>query len=364
LRNLQAQDLGFDRQHVLLVSTAPVQTGRQGPALADFGQAVRERLAALPGVLSASLSVAGMLNGSDGGNPSEALRVEGQAPKPGLGLGRVAVAPGFFETVGTALVAGRDFTERDTDTAPPVAIISERMARFFFGHENPLGKRFGWPGETGYTTEIIGVVKDARHGTPRDQRGLYYVPYRQQQRLLGAMWVVVVRTAGNPSGITARVRQELRELDPNLPVLRINTIAEQSNDLLVQERLLATLASAFGVLAMLLVCLGLYGVISYAVARRTNELGIRLALGATPAAVLRLVLKENLWLVLVGIALGVSVALAAARLISARLFGISPTDPLTIVAAIALLLAVAALAAFFPARRVARVDPLVALRHE
>ncbi len=197
------------------------------------------------------MSVGGMLNGSDSGNPSVALRVEGQTSKPGLVLGRGTVTPGFFEAVGIPLVAGRDFTERDTADAPQVAIISQTMARFFFGRENPIGKRFGWQGEAGYPTEIVGVVKEAKHGTPRDEWGIYYVPYRQNQRLLGAMWVVAVRTAGAPTGIAARVRQEFLEIDPRLPVIRINTIEEQVNEVLAQERLVTALAGFFGALAVL-----------------------------------------------------------------------------------------------------------------
>src|SRR5262249_48136589 len=200
----------------------------------------------------------------------------------------------FFETAGLALLAGRDFTEQDNEKAPRVAIINETMARFFFGDENPIGKRFGMADDVGTPIEIVGVAKDAKFGTPRDTGLTEYWPYRQ---IIGLMRTtcVEVRTAGNLTAIAARIRQELQDLDPNLPVLKIDTVEQQLNDVLVQERLLAILASFFGVLAVLLACLGLCGVISYAVTRRTNEIGIRLALGATPAAVLRMVLKESLW---------------------------------------------------------------------
>jgi predicted permease len=342
-----------------------VRTGRTVPALADFAKTVQERLSSLPGVLSASISNGGVLDGSvSGRSNSETLSFQGQSPKPGLTVRPLAVSPGFLATVGTPLVAGRDFTEGDTDKAPQVAILNETMVRFFFGSENPVGKRFSAMGEEGFPIEIVGVVKDSKLGTPRDQRGAWYYPYRQNTRFLRLNWCVAVRTSGQPTALAMSVRQALRELDPNLPVLKITTIEGQLDHVLAQERLMAMLSGFFGLLTVLLSCLGLYGVISYTVARRTNEIGIRLAMGATRASVLRLVLKESWRLILGGIALGVPMALAVTRLISTRLFGVSPTDPLTMGAVTTLMLAVGTLAAFLPARRASRVDPIVALRYE
>jgi ABC-type antimicrobial peptide transport system permease subunit len=174
--------------------------------------------------------------------------------------------------------------------------------------------------------------------------------------------MIAARTTGDPLAMAAAVRRELREVDPRLPIIRINTIAEQLDDILMQDRLVAALSGFFGALSGLLACAGLYGVISYSVARRTREIGVRLALGATPAAVLRMTLKESLWLTLAGVAIGIAVAMAATRLVSARLFGVGAADPLTIVVAALLMMAVAALSAFLPARRAAKVDPLIALR--
>lgn len=364
LRNLRTQDLGFDREHVLLVWTAPVQTGRVGPALPDLYQRMQERLSNLPGVLSAMVSTGGMLQGGDEGGLSETLKVEGQEPKPGLVIREVTVTPGFFETLGMPLLAGRDFTDQDTDKSPSVAIISETMARFYFGDENPVGRRFAGSGEAGSGTEIIGVVKDAKHGTPRDKRGIEYVPYRQNTRVLRLPWCAAVRTAGSPTAIASSVRQGLKELDPNLPVLKIATIDEQLDGVLLKERLIAALSGFFGVLSVLLACLGLYGVISYSVVRRTNEIGIRLAMGGTPAGVLRMMLKESLTLVLVGIVIGVPATLATSRLISSLLFGIGAADPLTLVAATLMIVTVAGLAALLPALRASRVQPMIALRYE
>ncbi len=327
-------------------------------------------------VVSASALNGGVLTGylPTLGRASVGMRVEGQPPKPSNLLGgRSFVTPRFFETMGIPLVAGRDFTELDNETAPRVVIINETMARFYFGDENPVGRLVRWSADDPAPTEIVGVVKDFIRGTPRGfalPEFSTYFPYRDrealnrgaQSRLRGMM--AAVRTSGDPLKLAARIRQELREIDPNLPVIRINTIAEQLDDVLAQERLIATLSVFFGALAVVLACIGLYGVISYSVARRTNEIGIRLALGATPAGVLRMVLKESLWLALAGIALGALAALAAARLISTLLFGVSAADPLTMAGAIALMLAVTALAAFLPARRAAKVDPMIALQCE
>jgi predicted permease len=365
MRNLRAVDLGVDRQHLLLVWTSPGQTGRQGPALANLIHTLQDRISSLPDVISASASRTGLLTGTpeSSGAPSEDMKVEGQAPKAGLLAVLVQIAPQYFETIGSPLLLGRDFTERDTETSPQVVIINQTMARFYFGDQNPIGKRIGFSREVGTPWEIVGVVKDVKFGTPREKKIVIYSPYRQQINSLRNT-CMLVRTVGNPSNVAALVRHELRDIDPNLPVLRIDTIEEQLNDVLVQERLLSALSSFFGAVAVLLACLGLYGVVSYGVARRTNELGVRLALGATPGKVLGMVLKESLWLVVVGIVIGVPIALAATRLISARLFGISSADPLTIALAVSLMIGVASLAAFLPALRAAKVDPLVALRYE
>ncbi|HEU4388220.1 MAG TPA: ABC transporter permease [Blastocatellia bacterium] len=362
LHNLRATDLGADRQHVMLVWSAPGQTSRQGPKLADLCHTVQERLSSVTGVVSASMSSRGLLTGNDGGAPSATARVEGQAPKAGLFLGRTAVVPGYFETVGMPFLSGRDFTERDNESAPKVTIINETLARFFFDDQNPVARRIAL-GDDDTPLEIVGVVKDAKEGTVQGKGGMAYGPYRQLIGLMRTM-CIVVRTSGNPTGLSTQVRQTLLDIDPNLHVLKITTIEDQLNDVLAQERLIAGLASAFGALAMVLACLGLYGVISYSVARRNNEIGIRLSLGAAPGAMMRMVLRESLVLVMVGITLGLPVTLASARVISTKLFGISPADPLTTISAVLVMIAVSALAAFLPARRAARVDPMVALRSE
>jgi predicted permease len=363
LRNLKSQDAGFYRDHLLLIWTAPDHEGRQGAALANLYESVMERVGSLPGVRAASPSAFGLLGGH-GGSPVP--HVEGYTPKPQED--RIVpwslVAPGFFDTVGIKLLLGRDFTLRDRETAPRVAIINETMAHYYFGDQNPVGKHFGMRRDTGTPIEIIGVVRDAKYVSMRDKDArMIYIPYRQDLAHLYQL-CVAVRTDGNSPGLTARVRDELRGIDPNLPILKIDTAEDQLDESLVDERLIAALSGFFGVLAVLLACLGLYGVMAYRTARRTNEIGIRLALGASSGGVLAMVLRESMWLVLAGIAVGVPVTLAATRLIAAKLFGVSPTDPITIGVAISLLIAVAASAGFLPARRASRVDPMVALRYD
>jgi predicted permease len=362
LRNLKGQDLGIDRQHLLLAWTAPGQTGRQGQALGDFCRTAIDRISSLPGVSSVSACNRGLVEGgSDSGGTSDLLIVEGQPAKAGLTIMNVSVTPTFFETAGMPLLAGRAFTERDTDTAPPVVIINETLARFLLDGQNPIGTRIGWPNRG--MQEIVGVVRDGKHGTPRDRRGITYFPYRQN---ITAMRTTVfeVRTTGSPASVSTEIRQQLSEIDRGLPIFKIDSIEEQLNDALAEERLIAGVSGLFALLAVLLACLGLYGVISYTVARRTGEIGIRMAIGATRAGVLGMVLKESLLICIVGAGVGVAVSLVATRLISSRLYGVSPTDPLTIVAATLLMISVAALAGFIPAHRAAKVDPIVALRFE
>ena len=366
LRNLRSRDLGFERTHVLLIWTLPGVTGRHGPALAELWHIVQERLSALPGVTFVSASNRGSLSGLTGANAA-AIRVEGQVPnETGILQTWTFTAPGFFETMGIPLLAGRDFTDRDNRTSTPVVIINESMARYYFGDQNPVGRRVGYPSDTGTPRVIVGVVKDSANDSPRENpRGMSYFPYRDRSATdprIGGM-CVAVRTSGEPLAVAASVRRELQDLDTSLPVLKVDTVDQQLDDVLSQERLIAELSGFFGAFAALNGCLGLYGLISFSVARRTSEVGIRLALGATRSCVLGMVVKEGMLLVLAGLVIGVPAALAVTRLISSRLYGVSPTDPLTIVAATSLMIAVALLASLIPARRASRVDPMVALRY-
>jgi predicted permease len=277
----------------------------------------------------------------------------------------VAVSPGFFDAAGMRIVAGRDFSPHDLQNSPKVAILSQSAVRFFFGSENPIGKRMtGRPADEGYPYEIVGVASNAKYGTIRDDRFIEYMPVLQNPNLMRSKMCIAVRATANPASLASLVRRELRDIDPTLPVLRIDTVEEQLDSVLAQERMIAQLTGFFGGLTLLLACMGLYGVISYAVARRTGEIGIRMALGATRGGVLGLILKESMLLAAAGIVIGTLGALGATRLIASRLFGVNATDPLTFGGAILLMTVVTALAAFLPARRASVVDPIEALRHE
>ena len=371
LRNLTSEGLGFDRERLLLVWALPGQTGGRGAAAADFWRTAMDRVAAMPGVISVSASNQGVLNGADlstiGSGPS--LRIEGEPPAssglPGL---RSFVAPGFFKTMGIPILGGRDFTERDVAGAPRGVILSHAMARHYFGDRDPLGKRIWFPEDTTTPTTVIGVAGDFLIGGPREvtrRPGFTYFSYRDGEapRRLRTM-TMAVRTAGGPLGIADAIRRGLQDTPLQLPVLKIDTVEEQLSDILVQERLVTTISTAFGALSLVLASFGLYGVISYTVARRTNEIGIRMALGATRAGMLRAFMTESLGLVLIGVLVGAIAAAGAARVIAWRLFGVSAGDPATMLGAIAIVVAAAAAAAALPARRAARVDPMIALRCE
>jgi macrolide transport system ATP-binding/permease protein len=273
------------------------------------------------------------------------------------------VSPGYFQTFGVPLLQGRSFTEADNEHAPRVALLNEAAARFYFDNRNPLGAQVTFaPREQPY--EIVGVVKDSRYENLRaaDTR-LIYVPLKQARDRLGRITLGVL-SEGNVSDLTSAITNEIRTVDANLLLTNIVTLSERVEQSLVQERLVATLSLFFGLLALLLACIGLYGVASYDIARRSNEIGIRMALGADARHVVRLMLGESLRWVLLGLTLGLSAAFVLMRWLESLLFGLKPSDPLTIGLAALGLLLVAALAGYLPARRAARIDPLVALRSE
>jgi predicted permease len=267
----------------------------------------------------------------------------------------------FFATFGTPLLVGREFNAQDTPESPKVVIVNDSLARYFFGAARPLGQRITL--ENYKDLEIVGVVADAKYRNLKEAAPqTVYLPFSQYntpgERTLS------VRAAGDPGVLIAAIRQEVRNLDPNLPVFNIKTFADQINQSVSRERLVALLSSFFGLFALLLASLGLYGVMAYAVTRRTRELGIRMALGARAGDVRWLIVRETMLLVLIGIAIGLPVALLATRVTEGLLFGLTPNDPLTITLATLLLVAIAALAGYLPARRASQVDPLLALRCE
>jgi predicted permease len=299
--------------------------------------------------------------------------VQGRAPRPGENSftrdnmniqSYCGVGPEYFEAVGMAILRGRGFTAQDDEDAPRVAVINETFARYYFGDEDPIGRRFGEGPETSGQIEIVGVVKDAKYKSLREPAPrTHYIPYRQDS----TSWretTFQIRTVADPAGVIASVRQAAREIDANLPLFNIKTLATQVDESLAQERLIGAVSSFFSLLALLLAGIGLYGIMAYAVSQRTREVGVRMALGARRGAVLRMVLRQGMKLVLIGVGLGLAASLAVTRLIASQLFGVTATDPVTFIGAPALLLIVALLACYAPARRATKVDPLVALRCE
>jgi predicted permease len=363
LRNLRTLDLGFAAESVLQARINPIASGYKQEQLPDLYRRLLERLNSAPGVSSASMAGSGFRTGN---SRTCCLAVEGYINRPDEDreVQTNSVTPGYFKTIGLPLLLGRDFTPQETGSRPgefpKIAIINETMARYYFGEASPLGKRFGWGDspQLKFDTEIIGVVKDANYGSLRDKtRRLIYFP-NQGDTLL------VARAAGPVAPLAATIRREIEAVDKGLEISGVRTVPQLRDQALVQERLLAKLSSFFALLALLLACIGLYGVMSYDVARRTHEIGVRMALGAEALDVLRLVLRETMSLVVIGLIAGLGAALATSRLIASLLYELSPNDPLTIGLASLLLLTVAALAGYLPARRAAQVDPMVALRHQ
>jgi predicted permease len=393
LQKLQQVDAGFARENVLVMQLKPVDGYHKTPRLAARYDDLLSKVEAIPGVQLASLVGYSPMSRRDwfvmGQNPESAYRISipGYTPQSGeeLAIPYMLVYPDSFATLGIPLLAGRDFGSQDTklwepskcpksSTTGQVAIINESMARRFYGNESPIGRRFIIPVPFGLCRdgtrhasiaelEIIGVVKDVKYTSLRSEgRAMFYIPFHQADT--GGHMTLVVRTAGNSTSVAAAVRREARAMDPGMPMFEVETLATQVAASLHEERLLATLSSGFGLLALLLSCLGLYGILSYAVAQQTREIGIRMALGAARRDVLWLVLRDALRLVLSGVVLGLPAALAAARLVASQLFNIGTADPVTLGLATLALLVVAAVAGYLPARRATRVDPLVALRYE
>jgi predicted permease len=359
LYNLKALDPGFRSDQLLGFSIDPALNGYCASGRSPFFSSSRSGRAA--GVRSATASVIALMTDS---NWSSTVKVEGYQPKEGEDMNPDVngVGPGFFATMGQPLLAGREFTVKDVAGAPKVAIINETMSRYFFGKDNPLGRHIGWGRSDAADIEIVGVVKDSKTATLRQEaRRFVYVPYMQEDEI--SQMTFYVRARSDASGIGTSVRQTAQRIDPNLPIFDMKTMAVVMDESLFVERLVAALSVAFGALATLLAAIGLYGVMSYSVARRTREIGIRMALGAERKSVLWLVLREVALMVLAGVAIGLPIAVALSRVVQSQLFALSAYDPIALAGAAVLLTTVALVAGYLRAARDACGSD-VALRYE
>ena len=361
LVNLKTFDAGFSRETILQARLEFGQSRYQGPRLAQAQTELLERLNAAPGVRSASLSASSF---HDGGTVTCCISRPGdnQAAGENRTIHQNTVAPGYFRTMGTPLLTGRDFTWDDNSRREPVAVINQTMARKYFGAENPVGQSFVTGGPS---VKIIGIARDAKYADLREETPpMAFYPLLQGDPVNGSELVVRLMPGISVESVTAELRKTVAAVLPGLPTPSVTSVGQQVEESVATDRVIAQLSGFFGMLAMALGCMGIYGVTSYSVARRTGEIGIRMALGAQRVHVLRMVLLESAALVLAGIAIGVPLALLGGRWISAMLFGLQPSDPGTLAAAIGIMLAVALVSSYLPARRAAAVEPISALRYQ
>ena len=363
LINLQNIPSGFNQENVVMLQVDTSTVGYEGddPKFPALLREVEEKVKSVPGVQSASFAFTIFNQGfwTSRAHSSGDNIPEGQSRTVRNNI----VGPDFFDVMGLRLVQGRSFGPQDTKTSQRVAVVSESMAKRFFPNGSPIGQRFGLgPLTSPENIEVIGVVKDAKYGNLKEEfRPMAFYPHAQIGDVLSNL---VVRFSGTESAVVPQVREAVKQVNRNLPVDDVVSLSDHIGRSLVQQKLVARLAAFFGLLALLLACVGLYGVMSYGVARRTNEIGIRMALGARGVNVLWLVLREALVLVVIGLVVGLFASLLLTKTAATLLYELKPNDPLTITLATLLLVAVALLAGYLPARRASRVDPMVALRDE
>ena len=361
LRNMLAQKLGYDRDHILLVRIDPVTAGYKGAGVNALYIKLRERLREIPGVKDVTLSNSSLFSGDSGdqisidggwkGNPEE------------LRSRWTLVGPDYFRTLGIPLLRGREIDASDAARGLQVAVVNESFAKLFYPNADPIGRHVTdeYP-TTRETYEIVGVAADVKeHRVDEEKRPRFYASLFHPIGTVDGV-ALVLSTSREPAGVVPEMRRVIGEIDSSIPVGSVRTLNEQIDRRLVTQRLIADLSAFFGGLALLMAAIGLYGVMSYAISRRTSEIGIRMALGASKTGVIWMVLRETLALVAIGVAIGLPCALVSGRWISSRLFGLTAADPISITFAVAVILAVTMLAGYVPALRAARTDPMQALR--
>ncbi len=376
LLNLQRVDPGFNTKNLLLFSVSPSLIGYKDERLVQLYERMTERLESLPGAPKVTFSSSPLLaqnTNSSGVYLRSALAAAPDADGRIRPTGNSNVLYGrenFLETMEIPLLQGRAFNRQDDERAPKVVIVNQTFANRFFPGETPIGKRFTFDLKKPDEIEIVGLVKDAKYATQREETPpTCYLPWRQSVNSVGfAMFQL--RTTGDPSAVIAAVRQAAREVDENLPLWNVKTQVEQADETLRMERLFAKLVTLFGLLAQQLASLGLFGVLAYAVSQRTHEIGIRMALGASQTDVLKMIVKQGMALSLIGVALGLGGAYVLTKYLeswmqlSRMLYGVRPSDPTTYGVVAVLLTVVALIACYLPARRATKVDPIIALRCE
>ena len=371
LRNLENQHFGFEPEDRMVVRVNPALAGYTPEKLAGLYRRLDQRLPQIPGVISASYSIYSPMRGD---NWSLGISIEGHPPDEQAGASFDRIGPRYFETIGTRLLRGRTIGPEDTPASRQVAVVNQTFAHRYFPKDDPIGKHFGMGDAThSGDFEIVGVVEDTKY---QDARGpaypTFFMPFLQMSKdpkyafLVSSHYIgdIELRVAGNPPNLNAAVRRTLADIDPNLTILDFVTMKEQVARNFNQDRVIARLTELFGGLALILACVGLYGVTAYAVARRTGEIGIRMALGADRPRILQLVLRGALWQLILGLAIGLPAALAGGRLLANRLYGVKGYDPAILSLAVIILTACAVVAGLVPAQRAASIDPNLALRVE
>jgi macrolide transport system ATP-binding/permease protein len=362
LSSLHSVELGFDRENVLLFRLNAKQAGYNDAALARFYTDLWARFRTIPGVRDVSLSDFALVSGAGG---QTGVTIPGRPARPGResGTSVLKIGPTFFSTMRIPILLGRELQERDMTGPSKVAVVNEVFAKKYFPNENPTGRHFGFGGGDGKFDdfEIIGVAKAARYNSlKRAIPPVVYIPF--SQRVDGMSFEL--RTHGDPLSLVATVRQIVRQVEPRVPVSDVNTQSRQIDQTINRERIFAQLCSCFAGLALLMSCIGLYGMMAYTVERRTGEIGIRMALGADRHRIIWMVLREMIWLGATGLTIGLAAAWGTTRYLESFLFGLKPRDPLAILLSTGILVSALVLACHDPAIRASRIEPLTALRHE